>query len=791
MKEEKFTDVELVQAADLEKISTIALEGDQAIVGGAVGYPLHWARFTVETPSAQTIKVNTGLLFADDIVYELDEFKSIDLLSYLPTVVGDQRYVAVLVRGVEETLSEEREIFTDVDTDTTTFAQTPKTHRYGCEFVIQQGDRSPTPIKPEIASTNCCLCWVLLGTAGIIGVESSNDHRVKTLYEVEGRVTVLEGQMAVAYARTTSLQTDLANLQAAFKVYPKPGVIMQIQRDVAYARRALAMPDAARNYWYDPVLVADCWDTTHALWLARIDQGLRFPFAAENQARIEVLDETDTAIRIKDDILMPAWDDVVFLEITGSGGGSKNISEKVYQETTKVERSISSTRTDFGKTIAVCTNIADYALIGTARAGETYAVDGDTFQNLGTITNTDAAIDLSLLNSTHNWDLTVEDIVQYNATVAETGYNAIYATRQVITSSYTTTYWDYVTTTSSVNGSVYGEVWLQTQPKIVTGVSFYFDRVAATGDVTLTIYETDAQCVPLTTASITSVTLTPADLAVGWVEFPIRPSYFAPGKSYAAELQTTGNHAIHYGGNTNENDAAANPYSQGYLYWKTGGGAISISTGEDLWMRVHAAQYRATRTSVECQPLTLENGMTQISLIYPGWEPDGTSMPWSVQPSGETTWTTVAKVAEGDGPFGGQPALTRLAVTFIGTTDLQAGIQLGARCVSRTQRHQTQMHAVTKPLLFGLSSDSIVLETQIADYDASLHTVGHRLVVGATIHAPDAETIEPLLGSNSKVVLRSTFSLATATTEARYVIDATTTTAKAVCFGEYAYLYAM
>jgi hypothetical protein len=786
----RWTEAEVSEPSDFDAIGEAAREGDENIVGGAIGYPHHWAEFAVEFPSAIELRINQGRYFVDAIVYDLDAPVTLNLQVHLPLVVNDQRYIAILARGVSETITQQRMVEIDADTEETVAEQLPKVDRRRVEFVVQQGLPSPTPLKPSVAETDCCVCYVLLTNAGISAVEPSNTHRVKTLYEVEGRVTVLEARMDLVFQRVTTLQTDLANLQARFNAYPRPEVLQQVQRDVAKTRRVLSFPDEARGYFYDPGLVMDYWDGSHASWLARVREGIRFPFAAERDERLELYDDADPTIRVYNNVLLPAWTEELRIEVDGSGG-FKNISQQTHTVVTAVQRTVSRSSVEYGETVAMCENVQEWAQIGSARSGEVFAVGGDTYEKLGAITKADPTIDLSTLNATHAGQYTIEDVVQHNATVQQTGWNTIYGARQVIEHSWTETYWDYITEHFGVNGSVYAQTFLITQPMILTSIAVRVERAASEGDITMMLLEVSRTGEPLFSTVIARSTLTAAQISQGWVTFQFTPRLLVSGRRYAWATVTTGNHALAFVGNNNPDNPDANKYAQGSMFWATDGAWSQGSIGEDFCFRVYGAKFASTRTVVEFDPLTLENGMTQIQLIYSRWVPDGTSITWQVKPTAAEEWTTIGPVSgDNSGPFHGLPALTRLRAILQGTTELAPAIILDAKARGITGRHRSDMTAVTKPLTFGFNSTSIVAETVVDSFDGAHHSVAHKIIIGSTVYTPTATSIEPDFTSPSKFTRRSSFTVPS-TNSARLRIDMTTDTVQKIPFVENASLFAL
>lgn len=758
----RWTEAELGQPEDFEAMGEAAREGDENIVGGAIGYPSHWADFTVSSPSNPVIRINPGRYFVDAIVYDLDGPLDINLQVHLPLVSGDDRYVAILARGISETVTGARQVEIDIETGEAIEQQVPKVDRRRVEFVVQQGLPSPTPVKPAIAGNDCCVCFVRLSATQIVSIESGEDWRVKTLFEIEGRVVVLENQMRVIFARTTTIETDLANLAGQIKAIPRPEIVRQLQRDAAATRRLLSLPDDARGYWYDPGLFTTEWDLTHPDWLARVAEGVRLSFANERDSQLAVVNEDSQDIRLYGDLLMPAWTEQQRVEVDGTGS-FRNISQQVHTVTTAVKREVSMSSVSYGPTINICENTAEYAAVGDTRVGATFAVGGETFVNLGYTTQDQYAAGAA-----------------WNADPASAGHKN-FAVQEVSYSSWTEVYWDYITETFGVNGSIYGQTFLNSQPMIATSFDLRFTRVGTDGAVHLMLTEVSATGTPMLDRVIARSTVQHDDLAVGWVKFPFRPSLLEAGKRYAFVTETTGNHAVATVSN--------NKFAQGSLFYSTDGAWFQGSTDEDFAFRLNAAKFATTRTIVDFDPLTLENGMTQIRLRYEGWEAAGTQLVWEIKPSGIAEWKRLIPYGE-DNPLIGLPASTLLRATFIGTTDLMPAIQLNSRARGITQRHRTDGKTVSKVRTFGFSTTEVQIETVVDAFDPARHTLANKLIVGSTVYTPTATTEVLDLIKPSRRSYISTFTVPS-TNNCRARVDFTTDNAVVCPFIQNIALYAI
>jgi hypothetical protein len=751
----RFSEAEVAEPADFENIGLYARAGDDNIVGGAIDYPHHWADFTISQTSAIELRINSGRLFAVDKVYSADDPIDLNLQVHLPLVTGDHRFIALLLRGSTETITASRMVETDVETGETVAQAVPKTERRFVEVVVQQGLPSPTPLRPAIAEDQCCLAFVELSTTGIFAVEMANPSRLKSLYEVDGRLTQVEGDMANTIRRTTTMETDIANIAARLGDIPHPVIMRQIKRDIAMLRREIALPDEARAYWYDAGLLQDAWDKTHATWLARVREGIRFPWAAERDQQLSLIDPGSSLIRMSGALLLPAWTEKARIAVDGDGG-SKNISQLVHTVTTAIRKEISRRVTEYGETVTVCENAAEWSMISNRSVGEMFTKGGETFQIVA---------DLGLWE---NWP----------------GHN-MYAVRRVIIRTVTQTYWDYVTESYGVNGSIYGNTWLCSQPMILTSIDLNFTRVGSTGDVHLFVCECDDSGQPQFGSVIVAGVITAANLRTGWLNFPLRPTLLESGKRYAWFTVTTGNHALA--------TATGNKYAQGSLFSCSDGAWAMGDPLVDFAMRINAASFPATRTVIEFQPLTLENGMTELRLLHGGWEAGGTNLIWEIQNSDaeDDEWTALAPSAEGTDTLAGRPALVRLRLVLTGTTDLQPAIVLDSNARGMTFRPRGDMQAVSKSHEFGLSTSSVQLEMVLDQFDTNYHTVAPKLVVDGSVLTPSATVVTPDMVNPLKRTILATFALGSATEEARARVDMTTTDVTVVPFVQNIALYAL
>ena len=756
-----FTDADLATPDDFTIIGVFARADAQTLAGGAVAYPNAWARFTISQTSAIQLAINPGALFQDNVFYTSTSAISINLQAYLPLVTNDQKWVALLVRGAQQTDNDNRMFETDVSSGATVQQATPVADELYVQIVVQDGLPSPAPIKPSIAGSDCCLAFVLLTATGISQIVSGEGWRLKTLFEIEGRVTVLEAEFSAIAQRTATLETDIANLAGQLRTIPRPELMRQIQVNLNNLNVSTKLPAAARAYWEDPGLFVDDWDMTNASWLARIWTGVRFPWASIINNQLGLLTAGDPLLTITNNLALPAWTEKTRISVEGNDG-YKDISQQVHTVTTAIENTVSRTAISYGPTINVCQNQAGFAAVAGTEVGQTFSANGQTYVSDGLTTGA-TPIGAAVAGAT-----------AWNADPAQAGHQ-IYSVQELQVDSYTDTYWSYVTNTYGVNGSIYAQTFLNSQAMIATSVDLYFTRVDATGgDVHLFLCDTLATGQPNWSSVLAQTTVACGALTVGWNKFSITPTLLDPGKRYAWFTVTVGNHALA--------TVANNKYAQGSLFWSTDGAWAQGDNTTDFAFHVNAAQFATTRAVVNFQPIALAGGMTEIKLLYGGWAPAGTQFVWEILPVGATQWSTLVPLGT-ENPLYGLPALCQLRATFIGTTDLMPAIVLDSNARVWAARMQGTMTAPAHQQAFGFASSSITVVTTVDNYDSALHTFTNKLLLASgTILTPSVTSQSADPTDAARVTFTSTFTPGTPQTGAAVMPTATTSTVVKVPF---------
>jgi len=743
-----FDDAEIAEHGDFNNIGLFSQAAIDDLVADAIGYPNHWAAFTVAKKSSQEVTISPGRYIAGREVYSQEEALSLNLQLHIPIAPSDQRWVAILLRGEEVTETENRAFETseDVELSVPVMRNTPKRIRRRVTVVVQPGAINPVPVKPAVAETDACIAYVLLKATGIPedgGIEPGASTRVKTLYEVEGRVAELEVDLSSLFLRTAVIETQITNIKAKLTEIPQRETIRQIQRDIGASRLLLDLPDEARSYVFDNGLVPDRWDTEHGSWRAVVREGIRYGFEFTNGNRLEPTAPDADSVRKIGDRLVPAYDEVARIANT-SIDTTVNISQLAHTEVEAIMKTVPRIRQTYGPTIQVCENQAGWAALGNAGIGTMLRHNGEEFE-----------------------------VVDYKGDWNGLPDHSIYGIRQLRYEIVEEPYWEYKTVTVGVNGSIFSESVLVAQPMMLTSQSLYFSRVAADGDVHLLIVECTPGAAPQVEKVIAAATLPHAGIVQGWNNIPLPLTMLEAGKRYAFATITTGAHSL--GAST------GNKFAGGTMFRLTDGAFAQGDLETDLAFIWYGARFRSSRTVVPFNPIALLGGMTELDLLYSGWEPGGTRLQWEIKPAGQTEWRALEDGDPATNALVGLPASVEIHLVMVGTQDLAPMIQTDAWCRWTASRNRGDMKAISEEFDFGLSTTTIQTLYTVDQFDPAHHTFEPLIMVAGIEVEPDTTEIRIDPDKPERRRFLSTYTVAS-TSSARMVFESTSDTPVIVPF---------
>ena len=674
---------------------------------------------TVQTAPA-VVTVGNGRLFHNGLVFYNDSEggASLDLLGVLPVVT--RRYVGVVVWGQEiETDTEPRTFLTDPVTRATVARVVSTESRRWANISSVVGAEGPDPQHPSIASNTLAVAWILLSSTGIVSIEMVDENRAPNLAALDARMNEMDAWRTATASRLDTLATDMAALAARLNGTASMKFTLKLVSDIARIKEVLNLPDTYSSWGADHFLTVDESDILHVDYLAKIEEGVRFPNAAERDAQMSLLNPMDPAVINQANFVLPAYDQATRLEVLGNDS-ELSISQYQYQTISWELCSKTRTRIRWGTAFYVCANGAWWF----APSGRDWMTSSATERGAGywggMSVNTDLIYDpirniltrpgtgetFQILDVQDNPNHTILRLVQFWV--------------DEIVDSY---YWRQIVTIEGLSGSVVSQTYLNSQGGWLTSIDLFFSRVAGTGDVHCIICETNSAGAPDFERAIGRSTLTADRLRTppNYTRFEFLPTYLAKGQRYAVVLQTPGNHFIHLVHN--------NKFAQGTLFSSSDGAWSAGDLTKDMAFRLNFAKFRTNRVTTQLMSLELNGGIAAIDLNFDSTRPPGTTIQWEVQVNGE--WKPLAYYNEGN-PLVALPPLLPFRVTLIGTTDEMPGIGVASASRSLTSRPRSDFRHISTARTTPSPVTTVYVDYRLESWRGPpYHTFTPRLLTGA------------------------------------------------------------
>lgn len=720
---------------DLNKIGEFQRSSLDHVVADGIEPGRKFTGFTVIGSGPAEVTVGAGRLYAAGAVYARDDVGGvvIDLINNLPVVTN--KIVAIAVWGqAVETATEPRTFLVDVDTEQTEARAVATESRRFANVNAVSGVEAADPLPPALDANVLAVAYVRLSPAGIVSITPVDENRLESTRNVANRAKELELWRGRAGARLDVLDTSVAGIQAALRGLAPNVLVFDMARDVARLKELSELPDTYTYYSADRYLTTDESDVANPDWLCKVEEGAKFPPAAERVAQMDLLNPIDPLVVKQNNFILPAFTEIERAKVTGNDA-ELSIAQYQYQTIETVQRERARTRIRYGGSQTVCTNGAWW------RSG-TYDPVTNIFRRNG-----------------EEWEVDPAD--RPNATI---NHKWIRVT-QFFVDTYSENYWENVVVTESVSGSFVAETFLNAEPGYITAVGLYFTRKAATGDVTLMIVETE-NGKPRFDAAVARVNFAAANIQT-WpnvTKIPLPPTYLEKGKRYAIVPATPGNHFLAtVQGNKNAN---------GSLFYSTDGAFAQGDLTRDLAFTLYYAQFPSPRVEVQLQGLQLENGIADIDLNFDSMAPEGTEIVFEVQVAG--AWKPLK--AYDTNILVGLPPLLPLRVVLLGTTDVMPGFGSGPRFEAKTSRPRADFTHISTARELPAPCDTVEVTLRLEYWDAGRHTAVAKLRTGgtfATIETADA-VVDIATPDPNAILRRFTFNLAAPVSAYKIEIEGTT-----------------
>lgn len=720
---------------DLTNIGKYAQGSLDHVVNDGIEPGRKFTGFAAVASGAAQVTVGAGRLYQGGEVFFRDDDGGVvlDLLTLLPSVT--EKIVAIAVWGQTiQTNTVPRTFLVDIDTEQTEARATATEVRRFANVNSVNGVESADPVAPALDSNVLAVAYVRLNPSGVVSITPVDLNRLVSTRQVADRVTGLESWRDRAGTRLDTLDSTVAGIQGQLSRVAPANLVFEIARDTARLKELSELPETYSSYDADRYLTAAKSDTLNVNFLAKVEEGIHFPPAAQYGAQVDLLNPIEPLVSRQNNMVMPAYTEVIREKIVGKDS-ELSMAQFQYQTIETVLKDVARTRIRYGTSQTVCTNAAwwrsgTYDVVTNIfrRAGETWAV---------------AAGDIGKTSINHQW----------------------IRVTQFFYDTYNETYWEATTVPQAVSASFMGETFLNSEPGFITGVGLFFTRRAETGDVSLMIVETEGGK-PVYRKAIARVTLPVSDIKL-WPEvtkIPLPPTFLEKGRRYAIVPATAGNHflaAVNGDKNTN-----------GTFFYSTDGDFSQGDLTKDIAYTLYYASFNSPRIEVQLNALQLNGGIASIDLNFDSLTPDGTEIAFEIQVNG--VWKALG--ASNPDLLIGLPPLVPFRVVMLGTIDVMPGFGTGIRSYTLTSRPRADNKHISVARVLPAPCKTVTVTTRLEYWDAGHHTHACKLLTGAgftTVVSPttsaDDATPDP-----AAIVRTYTFILPEAVSEFKIQQEGTT-----------------
>lgn len=674
---------------DLNDMGEFARTSLDHVVHDCVEPGLKYWGFPVTETGPLEVTVGEGRLIWNGAVYYRNDDGGvvISLADYVPAVT--RKIVTIAVWGNQfNTAVQPRTFLVDSETGQTEAEAVATESRRWAEVNAVPGAENANPQPPALGANVLAVAHVLMGPSGIISITPVDDNRVRSVAENAAGIKDLQTWRLRAGTILDTLGTNISGLSERVRTTVKRRDLLEMMRDIARVKYALAFDSSASSYATDYFWSEDDSDTEHADYNSKVFRGLGFPHAAEKTANLALLNPLEDRVKVTSNFALPTYTPVPRISVVGRDGDIP-ISQYQHQTVETTQKTMTRLRMQY-------TDIYDRNVPMELR-----------------LINYDQALGVYKFNG-ESW--VIEGDIRYS----NYGDYFHYADfRQVKFDYVEEPYWDVVTTSESVSGSVLGQTFLNSQDGWMTHVDLYFTQVAASGNVHVLLTET-TNGAPDLSKVIASVTVNQSDIKTypTATRVPFTPTYLKKDR-YAIVLITQGAHLVAY--------VQDNKFAEGTLFYSTDGAWFQGDLARDLAMQVHFARFNVTRVEVQIEPFELSGGIGAIDILATAFVPDGCKIVFEIQING--VWRAIQ--GHETNILSSLPPLVPARIVFLGTTDLMPGITFGSASRVTTYRLDDEMVHVSKVRDPAGSVDTVEVRTRLVGFDDTKHSLDCVLLKGA------------------------------------------------------------
>jgi hypothetical protein len=781
-----FAEHQQLTTADANNLGEFPRESFDHIIED-LGPGFKFTGFSAAISATSIVTIGAGRLFSSDgKVYYNDDAggTELDFISNLP--VTAKKICAVVAWGSEfDSDTEPRTFITDAQTRATEARPTSTHSLRHANIQAIVGVEGADPQRPTVASNYLVVAWVTLNTSGVESVVAEETNRALSIEDLGTEIDTLNAWRLLFGQQLDQLAQLLADLAARIGNMAPMDVLLRLIVDVTRLKEKEQLPDAYSAWASDYFLDDTQSDTQDVDYHARIEEGLRFPHYADQYAYLALQNPIDSSVTLTNTTFMlPKFYEVRRLANVAT---AQKVAVKIPYFYTYVtsyyDYHWETIRYQYHETVA-------YKTIFQETGPKEVAIS--QFANQAFSYHRHYPVRWRVRwGAPYYWSSRINFWWDRN-------YDPVYWTfwRGVADSSWVILsgppynvmptpglwawrykwvrtkwwwwdyvadyhYWDRITTSHSVNGSVIGQTWLNAQDGWCTGLNLFFTRKGAAGNVTVLLCETWENGQPNPNAVIAvSAELPPSAITI-WpystrIVFP--PTLLQQGKRYAFIMLTQGNH---YVATTEQNQLThGTMFYSTDAAWFQGFGDMS----RDIAFEMIFAEFEESRVEVQLQPATLTGGIAAIDINADAQIPEGTTLTFEVQIDGEWVALNDPGPDATEPALVGLPALLNMRAVFQGSTSLMPSLSIGNASQIYTWRVNSDFVHISEERTMpqSVTIETCIVTLRIENWRGSpYHTCTCTLLPGPGFSAPETAdtTAEEVAPDDPNAIIRTlTFS---------------------------------
>lgn len=716
---------------DFNDVQDYARQSFDHLVADAITPGRGYAGFLAAITGAAKITAEPGRLYAQGRVYVRAASIDFDFTTALPVAGKKNVLLVVAPQDDVQDQQEPRAFLVDEATGASeTQVVSTRSARIASINAVA-GQPGPDPVDPVVDAAYLPVARVVLQPTGVLSVDMLLANRLESVDSLDARLGALEDSTDADRAKIVALDSNIASLTER--------VTGTVNQD-AFGRALVRLADLEAKQGVPSTAVGSATDyfltdaqsaLTDASSSCMLMEGIRFPDEAASVGALQLSNPLNPLAKVVSDVLYPAYDRVARMTV-GPRQGEVQASAYTYQSNDLVQLTRSRSRVRYGDIFTVCTNAGWWGTIKEQYIPQTFAHNGELFQNLGVTWD----------GPTHGWVRVQEYWVD----------------------TWEETYWATQTVNHAIPGSQVAETFLIANDMVLDAIGLTFTRLDANGSVTVAICETD-RGQPDPTRVIAISTVPRAQLLVNTeTVIGFEPTYLTGGKRYAVVIITPGNHYLATTQGIN--------FPQGTLFYILDGAYQQGDATRDICFTLYAAKFRQARSVIELGALQLVGGIAAIDILADAISPGSTSLDYEVLVGG--TWYPLAQGPSFLTAGGAIPPLLPLRAVMTGTPDVQPSVKL-TNAVVRVSRSKLAFTHISATMTTASTTQVRVME-KLENFDGAHHSATCKLLTGAgfaTVAA--ANSYSDQVGSDGSYVIRTwVFNLGAAVTAYRIRSEGTT-----------------